>query len=363
MTKGQNVLTKFQDTALYDDFTSNVYNFPQKYNAFELLIIENGKYRIHRLSEKENSISYAKSEKPFSAFEVQANITLIKSKNKLASGGLVIHGQTARHGAIIVEINSKKRFKISKVFDQQSRYLSGLPKERGWVKSKAINKKGNNLISVKTKDGYYDVYINGKFVFSAFDNQFSKGKTGFYVASSSEITADDILILKERDQYDIAKDPGQRGNSGKFSDPSFQQVMELFKSKIDKQQATIKTLQQDVDKCRSMLNYDTSLVSRTEELEQMNIFLRSKLDSTSTQLRSANKRLVYLESLKQDIEKGSNGDLVLNLTTILAELKTDNQKLQNEVDVLNIKNAEYKKDTEVLLREIDRLRYLLDIKE
>ena len=112
-----------------------------------------------------------------------------------------------------------------------------------------------------------------------------------------------------------------------------------------------------------MLNYDTTLVARSSELEINNRILSNKLDSTSKELTRNKKRLIYLESLKEDIEAGSNGDLVLNLTTILAEVKNDNKKLKTEAGALKTTNDQLKKDNEVLLREIERLKYMLDLKE
>ncbi len=364
LTKGQNVFTKFQDTVLYDNFSSNQYNFPQKYNALELFIVENDQYRLKRINDDSYSISYAKLDNDISSFEIRANMMLVKTKNKQASGGLVLHGQSVGNGAIVFEINGKKRFKISKLFDNQLRYLSGTPKEEGWVKSSAINKKGKNEIRVVTEGGYYDLYINNKHVYTAYDNQFIEGKVGFYVNASSELLAYDILIKKKKKGM-LAQEIGGSDSTGggTISDPSFQEVIVLFKAKIDEQQVEIAGLQKEIDKCRSMLNYDTTLVTKSLEYQTNNKILTHKLDSTSSELRKAQKRLVYLESVKEDIEKGSNGDLVLNLTTILAELKKENKDLKKASAELKTDNAGLKKDNEVLLREIDRLKYMLNIRE
>jgi hypothetical protein len=67
---GQSILTNFTDTAVYDDFSSNTYNFPQKYNALEISIIEEGNYRIKRMSSEGQSLAYLKAEKPFYEYEV-----------------------------------------------------------------------------------------------------------------------------------------------------------------------------------------------------------------------------------------------------------------------------------------------------
>lgn len=363
MASGQKIITNYSDTLLFDNFNGIQNNFPQKYNAFELLIIEKNSYLIKRISSQSSSVALDKTLEAIDEFEIISNLALVKSKNKEASGGLVVHAQTTMNGAITVEINSKKQFKITKLFDNQSRYLSGQPANNGWVKFKYLNKKGNNTIKIKAKAGYYDVYFNNYFAFTVFDNQYDKGKVGFYIGAESEMIVSDILVLGVKKVDLLGNTAGDQNASGGFSDDNFQEVVKLFKDKIDEQQRTIATLQSEVDKCRSMLNYDTSLVSRSKELEIMNKMLISKLDSATTELRRNSKRLAYLESFKNDIEAGSNGDLVLNLTSILAEVKNENKSLKQQLADSNKEKEGLKTDNVVLLREIERLKYLLNIED
>jgi hypothetical protein len=146
-------------------------------------------------------------------------------------------------------------------------------------------------------------------------------------------------------------------------DSDFQEVIMIFKTKIDQQQVEISTLQKDLDRCKSMLNYDTSLVSRSATLEYNNKILSEKLDSTTKIVTRNKKRLEYLESLKEDVENGSNGDLVLNLTSILADVKNENQRLKAENRTTKEQKEQVKKDNTVLLRQIERLKYMLNLKE
>ena len=112
-----------------------------------------------------------------------------------------------------------------------------------------------------------------------------------------------------------------------------------------------------------MLNYDTTLIAKASELEIQNTFLTYQLDSTTQLLQKNTSRLLYLESLKEDIEKGSNGDLVLNLTQILANLKKENAAIKKEKSIHEQENKKLKEDVKILLREIDRLKNSLPIPE
>jgi len=77
-------------------------------------------------------------------------------------------------------------------------------------------------------------------------------------------------------------------------------------------------------------------------------------------LNQDKKRLEYLESLKADIEKGNNGDLVISLTTILADVKKDQQASLQRTELAEESNKALKTENEVLLREIKRLKYIID---
>lgn len=358
LTNAQQVLSKFNELVFSEDFSSNQINFPQKYNASELFMLENNNYLVKRISSEEYSISYARTNESLSSIKFEASIELSKAKNN--AGGIVIHGQRQTNGAIILEINSKKQFRVRKLFNGQEKVKSKSKKD-GWVKFKGLNKKGKNKLEIRTDAGYYDIYINGALAYSVFDIQFTDGLVGLFVKGGSEMRVDKVNLYKKGSGSTTAQGSDTDSSGTAAPDESFEEVILLFKTKIDQQQAEIERLQYEVDKCKSMLNYDTTLVSRAQDLEVENERLTEILDSTSKALKAANKRLEYLESFREDVEAGSNGDLVLNLTTILADIKKENKKLKEDNSALNSENAELEKANDVLLREIERLKKLLEV--
>ena len=364
MTNGQNVFTKFNDTLVYEDFSSNKYNFLQKYTALEISIIDDGNYLIKRISDNGSSYSYLKLEKPLYSYEVQTSLSIGKGGQ---SAGIVLNGQTTVNGGILLEVNNKKRFRVTKMNGMQERLLSGSPSGKGWVKSKSLKKKSFNQITVKVQEGYYDIYFNGKYEYTATDTQFESGKVGLFTRASTEVLVTDFLVKKRSSSQAIGvtqnTNQPKNNTTAENNDPDFQEVIMIFKTKIDQQQVEISTLQKDLDRCKSMLNYDTTLVSRSTTLEYNNKILSEKLDSTTKIVTRNKKRLEYLESLKEDVENGSNGDLVLNLTSILADVKNENQRLKAENRTTKEQKEQVKKDNTVLLREIERLKYILNLKE
>jgi len=243
--------------------------------------------------------------------------------------------------------------------------LSGSPKNDGWIKNTVINKKGPSSLAVKVEDGYYDIYINGNFIYTLYDTQFKGGRIGINVGSQSEVLVSEFVVTEKTNPLINISNDGPSTSNGESTskDPAFQEVILIFKTKIDQQQAELAKLQREVDQCKSMLNYDTALVRKAGQLEIDNRFLNHKLDSTNRELSKSKKRLDYLESLKEDIEKGANGDLVLNLTSILADIKKENNALQTKATEAEKANKQLKKDNEVLLREVERMKYLLNIQD
>ena len=112
-----------------------------------------------------------------------------------------------------------------------------------------------------------------------------------------------------------------------------------------------------------MVHQDTTLVSKAARLESDNRVLLSRLDSTTRELQKGKRRLEYLESIKEDIENGDDGDLVLSLTSILSDVKKDNKALKEQLRTTQEESSALKKENEILLREIERIKYLLDKQE
>lgn len=351
LSNAQNVLTNFDKVIIEQNFKLDNRYFPQKYNANELLMHENEQYLVQRINPEDYTIAYARHDKDLGNFHLATEIT------SDGECGIIVHGQRAGNGGIIIELNNSRKYRARKISDGQERILSN-ETENGWVKSKAINKKGINFLEVKVANGYYDLYINHVFIASFFDLQYASGQCGFFVSGEGSLRANFFKVSIEESL--VSNDPDTKDSSKNNIDEDFTEVILLFKTKIDQQQEEINRLESELDKCRSMLNYDTALVSRSEELAAENANLIELIDSTSKALTIAKKRLEYLESFRQDVEEGSNGDLVLNLTSILAEIKKENAKLEQEVNDLQKENADLKKGNDIMLREIDRLKKLLE---
>ena len=121
--------------------------------------------------------------------------------------------------------------------------------------------------------GYFDLYFNNHYVYTAFDTEYTSGRIGVFAENNSEIILSNFIILSDKgqDKNILSKQIVEASKSSSSNaDPAFEEVILLFKTKIDQQQVQVSQLQNELDKCKSMLNYDTSLVTRSQELLKAN---------------------------------------------------------------------------------------------
>jgi predicted RNase H-like nuclease (RuvC/YqgF family) len=336
-TNGQNaprVFTTFQNVAVFDDFSYSTSQWDQKNSSTERLIISDTKYRIERIKDSYFSISLAKDVPAISDFEIITSIEVERNQeNKLASGGIILKAQKTGNGALILEINAKKqyRFRVMKSGVMTSLFSD---KNNGWIKSANLRKKGVNEIRVATKGNEYDLYINNVFERSLIETNFKSGQVGFYASAKSTITAHVFILkingkLSEVKEDKIVEEPKETEEK-KEEDDTYTQLVKVFKEKIDKQQAEIERLTDDLNVCKANLTLDTSSAKTVKVLSKENKELKTNIEKLESEISQVQKRLSYLESMKEDIESQTNGDLILHLTKLLSDKKEENDQLKQE---------------------------------
>jgi len=303
----------------------------QKNSSAERLIISDNKYRVERIKASYFTVSLAKDVPALSDFEIITSIELEKNKaNKMASGGLILKAQQSGNGAIILEINAKRqyRFRVMKNGVLNSLFTD---KNDGWIKSINLRKKGVNEIRISTKGNEYDLYINNVFERSLIETAFKAGRVGFYADGQSTITAH-VFILKINGKLEAVKVDKKEDKpiESDTKDDTYTQLVKVFKDKIDKQQAQIARLNEDLNVCKANLTLDTSSASTVKVLTKENKKQVDRIEMLEREKEEMQKRLSYLESMKEDIESQTNGDIILHLTKLLSDQKEENNILKKE---------------------------------
>lgn len=333
-TNGQNaprVYTTFENIAVFDDFSYTTSRWDQKNSSSERMIISDSKYRIERIKETYFTVSLAKDVPDLTDFELITSIELEKNKRiKNASGGIIVKAQKSGNGALLIEMNGKRQFRIRVMKNGVFNSLFS-DKNDGWMKSANLRKKGINEIRIATKGNEYDLYINNIFERSFIETNFKTGRVGFYAAAQSSLTAH-VFILKINGQLEAVKEEikEDKPKETESTDDTYTQLVKLFKDKIDKQQVQIAQLTEDLNVCKANLTMDTSSISTVKVLTKENKAQLSRIETMEKEMAQMEKRLSYLESMKEDIESQTNGDIILHLTKLLSDQKIENDKLKKE---------------------------------
>jgi hypothetical protein len=113
----------------------------------------------------------------------------------------------------------------------------------------------------------------------------------------------------------------------------FKELFLSIKIRAERQQVRISELQKELDRCNAIIDLSASQDKELIELLLSNLELLKKIESISSELEQLRKRNKYLETILEDYEAGDDGDLLLNLTELITNLK-------EALSALKIKNKE-----------------------
>lgn len=117
-------------------------------------------------------------------FHLKTKVQLGAVKSKTSTVGILFLTQLGGRGGFLLEINKKKRFKITDIGNNTIITFQG---DEGWIKSKAIDGiKRNNTIEVKAFRGKFDIYFNNIYTYSFINDSYNRGDFGAYIGSFSE---------------------------------------------------------------------------------------------------------------------------------------------------------------------------------
>ena len=149
--------TNYNKAIVQEDFNSKGNFFPIITTADNYFILDKGDYLLSRNNE-DSEYAIIANNSSANNFILKTSVRIGPSNNKKASIGIIIKAQQDGKGAIIVEINKKREYRIKQLIGNSYKTLSGNSKQQGWVKEKAINGVDeHNLIEIRSEDNIYDL--------------------------------------------------------------------------------------------------------------------------------------------------------------------------------------------------------------
>lgn len=325
----QKVLRSFDKTLMYEEFETQGEIWKQRYNAVEILSIQDNTFLMRRLASEGSSI-YVPGNMPESD-RIEYSASLKFEHKKSLGGGMVICANPKDNSAVLLEINGKGRFRVKEIANNQTKG------DLRWHKPKGYKKKTYNRWMVKMENGFLDVYLNDVFQFSYTLEHGKEGKVGLFVNAGVSMWTDFVKINVVNQEIEEKKEPNDMAD-----------VLLLFRSKIDMQQKEIEQLQQELAYCKATAGIDTSARRVNKELLQKNTELSRRIQQLESDIDTKNKRLAYLESMKEDLEKSTNGDMILGLTELLAKEKKELSAVKSDNEMLKLEIFRLQKEIETL---------------
>ena len=261
-------------------------------NAF--LQTEEG-YNIWRKNETNGFVLLPQRDETYDFFETSVSFEFDKKQGKKQHAGVVMQAQEGGTGAIIVELNRRKQYRIRRVTN--NRYVNITEGKDGWIKNKSINSKSDFVLKVVTKDRLYDVYVNDKFITTFTEVEYTQGSIGLYVGESSRAIFKQ-LIIKSDEESDNFLNTGPALTQQEILTQSIIKLRET----INKKDQQIARLENEVRQGKGAMSQDSATMASLSELRNNARKQSSEISSLQTQNEALMQQVKNLQAFKNEIK-------------------------------------------------------------
>ena len=335
---------KFENVFMNENFDSTSAAWSTLANNDNLFLMQDGEYILNRKSNVSPFAVMGNINTSLSAFRIVASLKLIKTANPEGSIGLIFMAQQGGQGGFIFEVNAKQQYRLRQINGTTYKYLTGSALDGGWIKS--LNVKSitvSNLVDIRTFNKDYDIYLNGKHIFSFNEIIYKSGGIGLLIGPACKGSVDFIYLFTN----EIAKEEIQAEKSA-TSYPENDMVV-LAESiinlknqlnNVNAENEDLKSIIEDYKDANEEAKKATSDLKQTiQSLDIQSKKLELKLDSV-------NKANAELLKYKEMVQGNDGGDLVISLSNSLKneklkidELVKQNKALKDSLNALSKNNS------------------------
>lgn len=364
----QEINKDFSKRIFSEDFSSQNETWTQTYNVDNLFVQQNGKFELVRRNMEIGYFVFPNIQDKISSFEISTALTLSSNKVKHSSAGIVFMADKLNSTGIMVEVNQNRSYRVMRIYpDGQVPISKG---KKGWVKNSSAISKTYNEIVLRAHDRVYDLYVNQKFVTSFTDVELTQGQFGIHIGAGSRATFHYFNVMGE-EKIQTAPNLIQENNS--VEDIALTQVIVKLKNElnaknkeIEEQKKQIRLLTANQQNTQSQPVQDTALIRKYRELNAQVSSIEMDNDILKKELLKTKAEANRLQKFKEEIQNQQSGDIVINLSNLVAqqkdkinELEEKNKVLQQEITLCNnsqIENEKLLQQIELLKLEIQKLK-------
>lgn len=325
----QQVTKEFVKRVWVDDFQKIDSNWAQQSTADNFFIGSSEGFEVWRKSKRSGFFIFPKKVQEFRVFEASLQFVFDGKGTAENAAGLVLQAQPDGSGAVIVEVNRKKQYRIRRAASH--RMLPPADPAAGWRKPARKIKGDAVILTVKTNDKVYDIFINGVYVHSFTEIEYSKGWIGLYVGPEARVIYKEISVKIDDEASSVP------GTATAYSDDrrSLYLAIVRLKEVIQKKDFRIAELEYQL-KDQTGLNYkaDSVLLKQSQEAVARVEELETELEKTNTDKLTLEKELLKLKQFKNAVSDADGGNVADNLISINEELRLELQKSKKTVEEL-----------------------------
>lgn len=320
----QQVTKEFNRMLIDDDFSRLAGKWDQQSNSDNSFVGLDRGFQIWRRNPKSGFFLLPIETKEFSVFEAFVQFTFDPKGSKNQSAGIVVQAQADGSGAVVVEVNKKRQYRILRAVNNRMVPISG--EGEGWIKNKKAISAGENILMLRTYDKIYDLYVNGLFVTSFTEIEYSKGQIGLYIGANSKTIFQRLQVKTDDDHVGDVSNPGEVNEEKTLS-----QVIVKLKETINKKDKRIAELESEVRSLSGRGVADSVTLRQKQEAEAKLASCNREVESLRNEKYILESRIKDLQSFKDLVKSNENGDIIINLSNLSANQKAQIESLQNEL--------------------------------
>jgi hypothetical protein len=313
----QKISLTYDKPMLKEDFNEENKNWNYQTTYENFFVVDKGDLFLNRINPTNPYAFLSNWDNPLTTFQIRSALKLAPDQGKEQTIGIIFLVQKDGSGAVVLEINRDKEYRIKQLVNGKFyKYLSGEKETQGWVKSTLVNAKEDyNELDVRVKEGQMDFYINKKFVNSFNVDNYKSGGLGFLIGANTKAKIDFFNVYGTN----TAEDSLQNLNGTYVNKLHGEEL-------IAKQEKDIDSLKREVREANQ--KYSNYQRDRDQEHLRMKDLLEKYIrQNDSLEIRA--RKLTFLED---EMLQGIDNDLLLTLTTELREQIKKNQALEAQVE-------------------------------
>ena len=364
----------FNKIVFEETFNFNSGQFPLSTTSENYIILDDGDLFMSRNASSDYSL-FAKTPLTQSSYRVKTALKLGPSNNKTAYVGLLLNTQIDGSGAVSIEINSKKQYRLRQIQNGKPKYISGTRSNDGWLRVENLNGiEEYNYLDIVVHQGSYDIYLNYVYIASYSIPDYQSGGIGFIVSGSSKARVDFAFVYKQGEAVSFEEFTTTNQQLLEIED-SFRKLTEekstleknynnsvddliTVKNKLSEAEGVIDALNIQINGAQSNINdLNASLTKKDQKIQSIIKDKKTLEDTISKNTKNLIKKNQLIEKLENKIaELGNNLDNlneeILSLNTDLKNTVSENTKLiqssNNKSDAIsNLKIDLEKKDIDI----------------